>query len=135
MYYSQKSENLITVMVVTGILGILFAVLTAGRSVFFNLSHGVGSNVGQIVRLENRGFSSKTWEAELIRGGMNAGSGVVGIKPFNFTIESEDLLAKVEQYRRTNTEVNISYRIEGICSPTRSESRCTFLTAIEPVNK
>jgi prepilin-type N-terminal cleavage/methylation domain-containing protein len=130
--------TLIEVLISISIVGILISVFMTGAEKgggFINFSHGTGEKVGQIVLLNNRGFMNPTWEAQLIRGGMSNGSGAFGMQPFNFTIEDKSLREKVEQYRKSNVEVNISYRIEGICAPTRSESKCTFLTGIEPVKK
>ena len=44
-----------------------------------------GSKIGRIVKLSKYGLFSKTWEGELIRGGLTDGSGVNGTS-FHFTI-------------------------------------------------
>ena len=134
----QKGFTLIELMIVIMIMGIVASMFLTGAKPgggYINISPGNGEKVGQIVLLDHRGLWSDTWEAQLIRGGMTNGSGAFGMTPFNFTIEDPSLQAKVDQYRKNGTEVNITYRIEGFCKPTRSESKCTFLTGIEPVKK
>jgi hypothetical protein len=98
-----------------------------------NLTNGSGEKVGQIVKVNKQGFINKTWEAELIRGGMNAGSGSFGTTPFNFTIESEDAAHKIEGYMRNQTEVLIRYEIRGIYSAFGSDSSGHYLVSIEPL--
>ncbi len=46
----------------------------------FSTSPGSGDKIGQIVKISKQGLIVKTWEAQLIRGGMNGGSGS-SIKP------------------------------------------------------
>lgn len=128
----QSGFTLIELLVVIAILGILS---TSVGGFYVNTSHGDGEKIGQIVKLSKQGLINQTWEGQLIRGGMNGGSGAFGTVPFNFTVESDDLVAKVKQYMQNQTEVLVAYRIEGIYSPFRSESRGHFLTNIEPAQK
>ncbi len=93
---------------------------------------GAGDKVGTITRLNKRGVFCKTWEGEIIRGGLNTGSGVMG-GAFHFTIESEDLAKKVQHYMDTQQEVKIGFRSEGITF-CRSDSNDYFLTSIEPLS-
>lgn len=93
-----------------------------------------GQKVGQIVRVEESGVIWKTWEAQLIRGGFNGGSGLMGA-PFDFTIERKEDAIKAQTYMEKQTEVVLSYRSEGIYSVTRTDSNGKFLEAIEPAAK
>jgi prepilin-type N-terminal cleavage/methylation domain-containing protein len=129
--------TLIELMIVVAIIAIFATLITSviKGGGFFNISNGTGEKIGHVIQLNHRGFMRNTWEAQLIRGGMTNGNGAFGVQPFNFTIEDAGLLKKVDQYRKENIEVNIKYRIEGVCNPMRSESKCTFLTGIEPVTK
>lgn len=113
------------------ILGL--SLLTTGCGV--NTSNGKGEKIGQIVKISKQGLFNKTWEAQLIRGGMSGGNGSFGTIPFNFTIENEKDAEKVQALMENQTEVKISYRIEGIYSAMRSESQGHFLEKIEPVKK
>jgi hypothetical protein len=109
----------------------LFVVFGCG----VNTSPGEGDKVGQIVRLQRVGMASKTWEGEIIRGGMSGGSGVIGMTPFDFTIENEELATAVRGFMDNQTEVTIHYRSEGVYSACRTESRGHFLVSIEPAKK
>lgn len=113
----------------------IFWSIFSQRSCGVNFSNGTGEKVGQIVKFSQQGWFNKTWEGQLIRGGMNGGSGAFGTVPFNFTIEDVNLANKVEQCMRDQTEVVVHYRIEGIYSPFRSESQGHFLASIEPAKK
>jgi iron complex outermembrane recepter protein len=99
-----------------------------------NTSPGEGEKIGQIVKLNKQGIFNDTWEAELIRGGMTGGSGVVGIQPFDFTISSDSEADIINTYLKNQTEVVIKYRMEGIWSLFRSESNGHFLVSISPVD-
>ena len=74
----------------------------------------------------------KTWEAEIIRGGMNGGSGSFGVVPFDFTIEDDKLAEECQNAMRQQTEVLITYRTEGVYACSRSDSTGNFLTTIKP---
>lgn len=91
-----------------------------------------GEKIGTIVRVQRSGVLTKTWEGQLIRGGMNNGSGVMGIAPFHFTIEDPKLLTAVQAAMEHQTEVLVTYRDEGIYSFSRSDSGGTFLLSIRP---
>jgi len=93
---------------------------------------GGGEKVGTITRLNKSGVFCKTWEAEIIRGGFNGGSGVMG-QAFHFTIENADLVKEVEKYMNNQQEVKITYKMEGITF-CRSDSD-NFLAKIEPLNE
>lgn len=97
-----------------------------------NTSPGTGSKVGQVVKLSRVGIMSKTWEGQLIRGGMSSGSGGFGVTPFDFTVEGDSLAAVVDKYMEDQTEVIIHYRTEGVASCFRTESDNHFLVSIAP---
>ena len=97
-----------------------------------NASPGDGTKIGQIVKLTKTGLFSKTYEAEIIRGGMTGGSGAFGVTPFDFTIESEEQAKTVQDYMDHQTEVIITYRSEGLYSLCRTDSAGHFLKTITP---
>ncbi len=97
-----------------------------------NFSNGSGRKIGQIVKLSKQGFSNKTWEGQLIRGGMSGGSGAFGAVPFNFTIEGDELAHKAQEYMDKQTEVVLDYEIEGVYSACRTESDGHFARSIQP---
>lgn len=90
---------------------------------------GYGEKVGQIIKLNKQGFFCKTWEAELIRGGMNNGSGAASTL-FDFTIEDPRLVAAVQDALDKQYEVKIHYNMEA-ATACRSDSNDHFLNSIE----
>jgi hypothetical protein len=98
-----------------------------------NESPGTGEKVGQVVKLSKVGIICKTWEGQLIRGGMTDGSGTIGTQPFNFTIETDELAQKVTNFMRTQQEVRVTYSQEGVYALCRTESGGAFLRSIEPL--
>lgn len=103
-----------------------------------SLSPGEGEKIGQVVKLSKVGLFSKTWEGQLIRGGMNGGSGSFGTTPFDFTVEGDSLVSLVTKYMQDQTEVVIKYRHEGVWSCFRSQAADgdgTFLISITPAPK
>lgn len=97
-----------------------------------NAQPGTGSKIGQITRVKKVGILNKTWEAELIRGGFSNGSGTVGTRPFEFTIETDAMAEQCIKYMTNQTEVVIEFQSEGIYSLSRTDSGGEFLTSIHP---
>lgn len=93
---------------------------------------GNGEKVGQIVKLSKYGFFCKTYEAQIIRGGLNNGSGASGLA-FDFTIEDEKLVPAVQAALDSQTEVKIHYNTEA-ATACRSESGDHFLQSIVPLH-
>jgi len=91
-----------------------------------------GSKIGQIVKVTKSGVFSKTWEAEIIRGGMTGGSGAFSVQPFDFTIESEEQAKQVQDFMDHQTEVIITYHSAGIYGAWRSDTGGHFLKTIAP---
>lgn len=100
-----------------------------------NTSPGSGEKIGQVVKLSKQGILCKTWEGQLIRGGMVGGSGAFGTIPFDFTVESDELAQKVQKYMQDQTEVIVRYQVEGFYAWCRSDSMGHFLVGIEPAKK
>lgn len=89
-----------------------------------------GEKVGTIVKFTKKGAFIGTYEAELIRGGMNNGSGSFG-KSFDFTIDKTDLMQIVQDAVANQFEVRIRYHKEWFVAPWRSDDNNYFLDAIE----
>lgn len=94
---------------------------------------GTGEKVGVITRLVKQGWFCPTWEAEIIRGGMNAGTGVMG-QAFHFTIENESLVPAVEAAFNSQKEVKITFHGERVTF-CRSDSNNFFLTKITLIDQ
>lgn len=93
---------------------------------------GSGEKVGTVIKLAQEGYWYKTWEAELVRGGMNGGSGSFSVKPLHVTISDESLLPKVQKAFDEQKEVVVTYVEYANAFSTYSECNdgCKFLTSI-----
>jgi hypothetical protein len=78
------------------------------------LTTGKGEKMGEVIKIAQEGIICKTWEGELIRGGLNDGSGGFGARIFPFTVENTDLLQKVQYALENNKKVKIIYHHEAI---------------------
>lgn len=94
---------------------------------------GTGEKVGQIIKLNKQGVFCQTYEAELIRGGLNNGSGASSTI-FDFTIEDTALVPQIQEALDKQYEVKIHYRMENV-TLCRSDSDNHFLTGIERMNQ
>jgi hypothetical protein len=86
-----------------------------------------------VVKLGKRGAFCKTWEAEIIRGGLNNGSGGVSATAFEFTIEDERLVQLVQNAFDKQYEIKVDAHAEA-ASFCRSDSNSMFATAITKMN-
>jgi len=116
---------------ITAILGIVLcfvAVFTivVWLSWLFKPTH-TGERVGQIIKLSKGGLFYKTWEAEILKGGMANGSGGFA-KPLNFTIPNKDktLLSQVQYAMDSGKQVVLYYHTEKHCVTTSDTHSCTF---------
>lgn len=117
--------------IVISFLVLLIFLLALSKIVHINTNPGTGTKIGQIVRLNRTGILFNTWEAELIRGGLNNSQGSFGIQPFHFTIQNEDMAKIANHYLTNQTEVVISYRIQLFTFRKNSDNGI-FLEKIEP---
>lgn len=99
-----------------------------------NLKPESGQIVGRIVKVSRVGMFYKTWEAQLIPGGLNQSSGATGREPFNFTIEDPEMVAKVQECFANRTEAVIDYEVEALYLMFRSSNKGVFLTNISSEN-
>jgi len=98
---------------------------------------GTGEKIGVLTKVAQQGVFCKTYEAEMIRGGFNGGTGANG-SAFHFTIENEETAKKLEEAMVAQKEIHIHYRSE-FATFCRSDSDGNhFLTSfevIEPTTK
>lgn len=113
--YFIKSRTLISILSLS---------LLVGCGV--NTNPGTGTRNGQIVMLKREGLLSKTWECEILKGGMSNGSGSFG-QPFYFTVQSDSDAIELQKLMDDQKEVIIKYHTEGIYSAFRSSSGGDFL--------
>jgi hypothetical protein len=102
-------------------INVFFIILLFSLSgCYIHTDPGTGKKIGRIVRFSKQGMLYKTWEGELIRGGITDGSGTLG-GSFHFTIEDERLANKALDAFENQFEVIIDYRREFVSSWSRSE--------------
>ncbi len=93
----------------TGALAVLLFVLFIISCFFVTFATpNSGDKTGIIVKVAQEGVIAKTWEAELIKGGMNNGSGGFGVKPFDFTL-TEQQADVANQTMISGQEVVVKY--------------------------
>lgn len=92
-----------------------------------------GEKIGTLVKLGKQGLIIKTNEAELIRGGMNQGSGSFG-RPFDFTIEDEQQRQIAEKALEEQKLVRIKYHKEWFTLFRTETEDNSFLDDIEIIN-
>jgi len=72
----------------------------------------------------------------LLRGGLADGSGVLGMQPFDFTIQDPSLMEIAERAMVENKEVKVSYHIPWVASScSRSPNSDGVVTKIEIIEK
>ena len=72
-----------------------------------------GVKVGTLVKCAKEGLLIKTFECEIIRGGMTDGSGSIG-KSFHFTIENTELQDIARQALDHQNQIKLTYHNEWI---------------------
>jgi hypothetical protein len=98
-----------------------------------NKNTGHGEKVGTIIKLAEEGYWVKTWEGEMVRGGMNGGSGGFSTTPLHFTVRDLSLLPQVQDAFEKQKEVVVTYdEYSNIVGSFYSECKdsCKYLTSI-----
>lgn len=89
-----------------------------------------GEKVGVIVKCATEGAFIKTYECEMIRGGMQQGSGSFG-KSFHFTAENKADIPILEDALNSQKEVHIKYHKEWITLWRTETEDNMFLDSVE----
>lgn len=84
-----------------------------------------GQKSGIIVKVAKEGRYWGTYEAELIRGGLEDATGATG-REFHFTIGQfkSDLVERAELAMQNNSHVIVYYHCEEFVAPWRGETKC-----------
>lgn len=82
---------------------------------------GDGKKIGQIVKIGEHGVFCPTYEAEIIRGGFNGGSGVNGLA-LDFTIKNKKLYHDLVLAMEAQQEIELSYDKRAMSGPCYSET-------------
>jgi hypothetical protein len=116
------------------LIPVLLVIVLAGC----NRMTGRGEKVGTVIKLSQEGYFFKTWEGEMVRGGMNNGSGAFSTKPLHFTIDNPDLLPLVQKAFEEQKEVvatfeghtNVVFSTTSECNDENGGGNCKYLTSI-----
>jgi len=103
-----------------------------------NKQVGRGEKVGTIIKLSQEGYFVKTWEGEMVRGGMNGGSGAFSTKPLHFTVADQQLLPLVQKAFDDQREVVVTFEghwnilgsFYSECNDESGGGNCKFITSI-----
>lgn len=98
-------------------------------------SYANGEKVGTIVKLEEKKHKLLfvTYEGELIRGGLNNGSGVMG-QSFDFTISNPALLPIANVAMADNKEIKVKYHSDYFAPISSGNKNNNFVDSIEIIN-
>lgn len=68
-----------------------------------------GTKVGTIIKVYNGGFWHRTWEMEVIKGGMNGGTGSFSTTPEWITLTTPEQVAEAQHDMDAQQEVQVAY--------------------------
>jgi hypothetical protein len=91
---------------------------------------GQGEKVGSVIKVSNEGLLFKTNEVEIVRGGMNNGSGAFSTTPLNVTVNDPGILAKIQDALDKQYEVKVRY-VDYFWTPLSSDSNSRYLVDVE----
>lgn len=121
----------IPICVALGVTTILFGILGVNACCMVHV--GSGERNGIVVKLADEGFFKKTHELEIIRGGMNGGSGSFGVKPFYATIPNDRDFQTLQSAYEQQKEVYVTYdeyMLTFASECNGSEEHCSFVSSV-----
>ena len=132
MKLSDKTYNILINIAAIAIVAIGGAAIISAGYILSCVLRPVhkGERVGQIIKLSQGGILFKTYEGELIKGGMSNGSGGFAA-PLNFTIKNPLLLQQAKTALLNGKEVVVYYHTEKHCLTTSDTKNCTFADKIQ----
>lgn len=122
----------------------LAALLSVGLTGCFDYSDG--DRVGQIIKFSRKGLFCKTWEGEMLLGGLKTkttsttdSNGYVSTSTsnvanvFQFTVERPELVPIIKDALDSGHTVRLTYRQE-LATFCRSDGTDSFITAVKVLN-
>lgn len=109
------------------------ALLIPGCGCGAGISVGEGKKIGQIVKIGKHGLFCSTYEAEIIRGGFNGGSGING-SALNFSIKNKNLAESLMLAMEQQEEIELHYSKRSFSGPCYSETD-TIAVGFKILNK
>lgn len=107
---------------------LVFPILMSGC-----LEYSDGERVGQLVKFSKKGFFSKSWEGEMVLGGLKKKTDVEGrttsvANVFEFTVEDNSIVENLKD--KVGEVIKVRYREEWIHAPWRSDTSY-FITSVD----
>lgn len=98
-------ETQTTVGCGTMILAVLFGMFFLLPALGGSISYSEGTRAGQLVKLSKRGMICKTWEGEIVLGGVKDGV----VNTFAFSVTDESMLPALQKAINEQTPITVSY--------------------------
>lgn len=118
---TNKAFTLIELMVVLAIIFILAATILGAAG---GLSVSDGTRSGTLTKFSHKGLVNKSWEGELVMGGMRqvaTTSGSTGVaNVWSFSVMNSELATKLEGY--VGQEVKLKYHQSAFRNPLRRDT-------------
>lgn len=126
---TRSAFTLIELLICIAIVGILAALVIGGTG---GCSVSDGTRVGTITKFSKKGLMVKSWEGEMVLGGVRAAiQGGTVANNWQFTVLNSELAPKVEAL--IGKEVRVKYHQVWIHNPVTRDTSYEVL-AIEEVN-
>lgn len=125
-----KALTLMEVLVVVAILGILLSLIIGGGG----CTRSEGSRAGTITKFSDKGVFTKSWEGELVMGGLRRGSeGQAVANIFRFTVVDQDVAKAIKEALRSGKPVELEYTQTLLYNPLVRDTTYTIckVTPIE----
>ena len=125
----DKFDLICSLVIIIFLLTFLFILLfsTANPS-------GNGERIGEVISLHKVGRVHKTWEGELIKGGMVNGSGSFG-KPFDFTVSNPSLIKPLLNSMMNGQPIILFYHQTHYCFFNSETDNCIFADSFTIINR
>jgi hypothetical protein len=91
---------------------------------------GNGEKVGSVIKVSQEGVLNTTNEVEIVRGGMNGGSGSFSTTPLNGTVTDDAVYAQLKDALNGQYEVKVQYR-DYFWTPISSDSGSRYIVAVQ----
>ena len=130
MNKKNSGFSLIELLIVIAIVAILVGVVTSMGGC---LVASEGDRVGQVTKFSYKGNFHKTWEGELVMGGLRTtAEGATMGNVWEFSVTDDQLVPVVQQAVETQTPVRLHYRQVRFSWPW--EASTTYrITGLKPV--
>lgn len=123
----NKGWTLIEILICVSTFALIVVVLT-GLIGGINLKPTSGAVTGQVVKIAHEGIVSKTYEIELVRGGLTDGSGTMG-RSYSFTVNNDEILKGLTEAMEKKQTVVVHYKGTLFFAPWNSASNGEYVTS------